>query len=708
MATLQKIRTKAGLLVSIVIGLSLAAFILGDMFKSGDSLFQRNRLEVGEIDGESIQYPDFQKKMEELAEIYRLNSQQSQLDENTWVQVREQTWQTMIRDIVMGDVYKDLGIEVSSDELFDMVQGTNLHPIIQQMFRDPNTGQVDRGAVVRFLKNLDTGVNPEYRLYWLYLEKQIAEDRKQSKYTNMVGKGLFVTTEVAQNTLSATNKQVNFDYIMLNHSSVADSQVVVTEKEMRNYYETHKQDYKQDKLRRIEYINYTVKPSPADFKHAEEWITDIKSDFTKATDDIQFVNSNSDVSFEDTWYSKSTLPENIGIWIFDEDAKVGDVFGPYFENDTYKLAKVHAIEMMPDSVEARHILIPVANQTELAAKQALADSLKTAIDKGSDFATLARQFSTGDPGSAIQGGDLGWFNRGQMVKPFEEAAFSNKKNEVSVVATQFGIHVIQTTDRGKLTKQAQVAFLVRNVVPSTQTYQDTYALASKFAGENTTKSEFDAAVAEEKLNKKVASVHESDRQIAGLENARSLIRAAYDSEEGNIIISPEGTPIFELGDNFVIATLAKITEEGIAPFEDVKDRVELSVLKEKKAEFLEQKAAKALEGKADLNAVATALDATVKNASNINFESFQIPGVGLEPFVIGTVTSLDVDKISKPIPGNNGVFVVQVTSVNEGTNQDVAAEQMQLEQSMTMRASSQALEAHRNAVEIVDKRSKFY
>ncbi len=707
MATLQKIRTKAGLLVSIVIGLSLAAFILGDMFKSGNSLFQRNRLEIGEIDGESIQYPDFQKQMEELAEIYKMNTQQSQLDENTWVQVRQQTWETLVRNIVMGDVYKDLGIEVSSDELFDMIQGTNLHPIIQQIFRNPNTGQVDRSAVVRFLKNLDTGVNQEQRQYWLYLEKQIVEDRKQSKYVNMVGKGLYATSQEAKDALEAKNKQVNFDYVMLPLSSVSDSQVVVTDNDLKNYYTAHQDDYKQDKLRKIEYITFPVKPSSADFKHAEEWINDIKSDFEKATDNVQFINTNSDVKFDDTWYKKETLPENIGTWVYDEDAKVNDVFGPYFENDTYKLAKVNAIEMLPDSVEARHILLQINSQAELAAKQKLADSLKTVIEKGGDFAALARQFSA-DKGSAMQGGELGWFNRGQMVKPFEEAAFNNNKNEVSVVASQFGIHIIQTLDRGKLSKQVQVAFLARNVVPSTQTYQDTYAEASKFAGENTTKKQFDEAITAQKLNKRVASLHENDRQLAGLKNSRNLVRAAYDTEEGNIIISQEGSSIFELDDNFVIAALTKVTEEGIAPFEDVKTRVELSVIKEKKKEVLKEKAAKALEGKTNLEDVATALDLTVKNASNIHFESFQIPGVGLEPYVIGTVTSLEPDKISKPIPGNNGVFVAMVISVNEGTNQDTESEKMQLAQSMKMRANSQAIEAHKNAVEIVDKRAKFY
>jgi len=177
MATLQTIRTKAGLFIAIIIGISLAAFILGDLLQSGSSIFQRNQMEIGEINGESIQYPEFQKQVEELGEIYKQNTQQSQLDENSWVQVREQTWQNTVQKIVMGDVYKKLGIEVSSDELFDMLQGANLHPIIQQLFRNQNTGQVDRGAVVSFLKQLDTNVDPERRAYWLYLENQIVEER---------------------------------------------------------------------------------------------------------------------------------------------------------------------------------------------------------------------------------------------------------------------------------------------------------------------------------------------------------------------------------------------------------------------------------------------------------------------------------------------------------------------------------------------------
>jgi peptidyl-prolyl cis-trans isomerase D len=295
-----------------------------------------------------------------------------------------------------------------------------------------------------------------------------------------------------------------------------------------------------------------------------------------------------------------------------------------------------------------------------------------------------------------------------MVKPFEEAAFKNAKNEVAIVASQFGIHIVQTTDRGKLTQQARVALLVRKVQPSTRTYQDTYAQASKFASTNTDAKKFNEAVVAEKLNKRVASVRENDRDIIGLENARILVRAAYDAETGDILATSQGTPIFEMGNNFVIGILTKATEEGESTFEEAKTKVELAVLKEKKTEYLTKKAASAIEGKTDLYAVASQLNAEVRNATNINFNSFSIPGLGAEPAVVGTVASLDANKISKPVAGNNGVYIVKVTSVNQGPDQGADAEKLRLAQSLGYRASSQAVEAQRKKAEIVDRRAKFY
>ena len=707
MATLQKIRTQGGLLVAIVIGLALVAFILGDLFQSGSSIFTRGRMEIGSIKGETVQYPDFQRKVEELAEIYRSNTGQSQLNEDTWVQVRDQTWETMVREKIMGDVYEKLGITVSQDEMFDMLQGNNIHPIVQQIFTNPNTGQFERSAVVNFIRNLETGVSPEQRNYWLYLENQILNERMQAKYNSMISKALYVTNDEAQFSLEGKNRNVSFEYIALSYNTLPDSAVKATDKELRAYYDANEDEFKEDNTRQIEYIAFEVVPSPSDFSASEKWINDIRTDFAGATDNVQFVTSNSDVGFDGIWHTKATLPANLATWVFDEAANVNDVFGPYFENNSYKLAKLHASEMMPDSVEARHILLRVNTPEEAASAQALADSLKGVVDKGGDFASLARQYST-DTGSAINGGDLGWFRRGMMVKPFEDAAFNNQVNQVTVVASQFGIHIVQTTRRGALNRQVQVAVLERTVTPSTLTYQSIYGKASKFVTENTTREKFDAAATAENLPKKQATLLENDRTIVGLESPRALVRAAFDAEPGEILKNFDGSPIFELGSNFVVGVLLNATEEGPAPFDQVKSRVELAVLKQKKGDLLAERMAKAAEGKSDMYEIATAVGGSVNIASNINLTSVTLPGMGTEPSVIGTVTALEPGTMTTPLKGNNAVFLAKITNVEDGGDTNLEGEKTRLLQALSFRASYEAFEAHRSAVEVVDKRNRFF
>lgn len=706
MATLQKIRTRGGVLVAIIIGLALFAFILGDLFQSGSSIMRKNQLEVGSIDGESVQYPEFQSKVEELGEIYKSNTGQTQLDEQTWVQVREQVWQELIRDKVMGKVYNKIGLGVTSEELFDMLQGANPHPIVQQIFTNPETGQFERGAVVNFLKNLETGVSPEQRSYWLFLEKQILSERLQSKYNNMISKGLYITNQEAQQNLEAQNRVVDIEYVGMRHSVIPDSAVQVTPKDLSDFYELHKENYKEEKTRGIEYIVFEVTPSTADFVNSEKWINDIKDEFASTTENVQFVNSNSDVSFNDTWYKPSMMSDSLSAWI-GRGARVNDVYGPYLENNSYKLTKVHASEMMPDSVQARHILLRVNSAQEVDSVMAQAENLKGMIEKGSDFAALARQYST-DTGSALNGGDLGWFGRGMMVKPFEDAAFSNKVNEVKVVTSQFGIHIVQTTRLSPLTRQIQFATMERTVTPGTRTYQDTYARAGKFASDKSTKAQFDKGVEEEKLTKSTALLRENDITIMGLENPRPLVRAAFDAKEGYILKNTDGSTIFELGNSFVIAVLASATEEGIAPLENVKSRVELAVLKEKKAQLLAERMKKAAGGKTDMYAVATELGSQVSISSDLSFNSVTLPDFGTEPAVIGSAVALEPNVIGGPIEGNNGVFLVKVTSSKERGDTNVEAEKQRLQQGFFNRASMQAFEMQKNAVKVEDKRPKFF
>ncbi|MEI7523619.1 MAG: SurA N-terminal domain-containing protein [Mariniphaga sp.] len=702
MATLQKIRNRAGIAIAIFIGMALAAFILGDLFKSSSSIMRGKQMELAEIDGKSVTYPEFQAKVEELSEIYKMNSGKTTLDQKVTEQIKEQTWQSMVRNLTMKDIYENLGIGVSSTELFDLVQGKNPHAIIQNIFRDQNTGTINRGALIQFLKYQQTNAGSKEHNYWLFVENQIIEERSFSKYNNLLAKGIYITSDESKSDLKGRNHKANIQVATKLFSSVSDESVKATESELKAYYDNHQDKFKQENNRNIEYVSFPVVASKADEDKLIKWTNDIKAEFSTVEDPANFVNINSDVPFDPSFFKKGELAPEIGNFAF--SGKVGDIYGPYKDNKSWKLAKIQRFEELPDSVQARHILIKVNSAPELTKATATIDSIKNLIVvKGQKFEDIARTKSQ-DKGSAIAGGNLGWIRRGAMVKPFEEAVFFGKLNDLQVVKTQFGIHLVQVTGRGKTLPNVQLAIIDRVIEPSSQTYQATYTQASKFASSNQDLKKFSDAIVAQGLNKKSANVRENDKDVPGLENSRLLIRAAYKAKTGSIIASTEGTPIFELGNQFVIAFLTGEQEKGVASLNTVKARVEIEVRKEKKAQQLIEK----MSGKSDLNQLVSGVGATLSDAKDISFETYSIPGVGFEPAVAGAATALESNQVSKPVAGTNGVYVVKVNSVTTGTDQDLAANKLKLAASISYRANMYAFEALRENAKIVDKRAKFY
>ncbi len=705
MATLQSIRNRAGILVAVVIGLALIAFILGDMLNAGNSLLRPSQMEVAEVNGVSVQYPDFQRKIDETAEIYKMNSGRTQLDDNAWAQIREQVWQEYVRDAVMGDIYDELGLTVTSEELFDLIQGSNIHPIIQQLFTNPQTGQVDKSAILQFLKSLEGNATPQQKAYWLYIEDQIKKERVATKYNNLIRQGLYVTKAEAKAEHKAKSKTADIRYVQVPYSTMPDSTIKVNEKELRDYYKAHQDEYKQAASRTIEYVTFPVKASAEDDKNTLKWMEDAKNEFAAAQDNEQYINANSDVRFENIYQKKEDLSPEMAEFGFNSEK--GQLMGPYKEGNSYKLAKVDDRKDLPDSVKASHILIKPETAGSYEKAMAKADSLKQLAENGASFASLAEKFSE-DPGSAARQGDLGWFRRNQMVKPFEDACFNGEVNKIYTVTTQFGVHLIKPTQKGKLVPQVRLAVLTRNIEPSTQTYQKVYAQASKFASESQDNEAFQETAKAQNLDKKVAQLDKNQQEVIGLQQSRPLVRAAYTAETNDILVNNEGSSIFEFGDNFVVAVLKTIKEEGTASFEEVKPRVELVVRREKRADALLDKVKEAANGASSLDAIAQKLGTQVKNLSGVNFGMYTLPELGVEPSVAGTVAALEKGKISPPEKGNSGIFVVEVVSATESAEGKVEEEKDRLTQSLAYRANYQAYEAHRKAAEIEDKRSKFY
>jgi len=699
MATLEKIRNRAGVLVAVVIGLALLAFILGDLLSSGGTLFNRAQMEVAKIGGTSIPFEMLQAKIDESENLQKMFSNQLSLDEQTVLRIREQVWQDLVRTYTMEDQYKKLGLSIHPDELFDMVQGRNIHPIIQQQFSDPNTGQLNKEFITMFLKNMDQ--DPRSKTYWLFLEQEIQKDRLFNKYFNLITKGLYVTSVQAQRALEDRTKKVNFDYTLVAYSSIPDSSISVEGKEIKNYYKSHLSEYKQTASRDIEYVVFPIQPSESDRQAAEEWINKMKDEFLLADDPNQYVTLNSDSPLDSKYYKESELTDEMGKWAF--SAKVGESYGPTFDGNSYKIIRLVNVKMLPDSVKARHILIsPKAQNQEAVAKaKATADSLLNVIKRGGSWDDLASRFSD-DPGSKDKGGDLGWFPGGVMVKNFDEAAFNLPKNEVKVVETNYGFHILQVTDRGKESRKVQLATLERKVVPSSTTSQRIYSEASQFASSNRTYEQFKTAADAKKLTRRVASnLLANDQNIAGLESPREVIRWAFKAEEGDV------SNVFELANMYVVASLTAARSEGVAPLKQVVADVRTKVIRDKKAEKLAARVSDALKGASDIFSVAGKLNGKVEHAENVTFSSFTLPYAGFEPAVIGVASVSSEGKLQGPVNGNAGVYVLAVTSIVTDQG-DAGMEKLRLANTYQSRAYYEAFEALKSKIGIVDKRYNFY
>lgn len=700
MATLQRIRNRAGLLIAVIIGMAIFAFVLQGLLKGGTTAFKRKGFVLAEINGTSVQYNEYANRVEKLAEYYRLRVGQSSLDEQTMESIREQTWQDMVREYVTADEYSELGVAVSNDELMDMVQGRHPHPIIASLFSDPQTGILNRSFLIQFIRTMNDDPSGAQKTIWLYLEGEILRDRTFTKYTNLISKGLYTTDLEAADNARESAKRTDISYVLKRYTSIPDSAISYTESDLQKYYKAHRNEYEQEASRDIEYVIFDVKASAEDDRAAREWIDKMTPEFSSVDNPVSLVGMESDTPFDDMNYTNGSLPEEINDFMFSSEP--GAVYGPYEDESAYKLARLVEINYLPDSVRARHILLQVDQSTNPAAVVALADSLQEVLQNGGSWDALALQFGT--DGTSTQGGDLGWFKEGQMVKPFSDTCFYDKSGDVKTVQTQFGIHLVQVTGRSPNTRKVKVAYLTRNIDPSSDTYREIYSQAVKFAGLNNTYEKFDEAVKTQNLSRRYASdITQGQRSVTGLDNARPLIRWAYEADLNDV-----SSDIFELGNKYVVAALTGIREKGIAPFKQVKAQIELDVKKEKKADKIEADFNELLASTGDLNRLGLDAGLTVQQAGNINFSSVSIPNAGIEPRVVAAASVLPENELSTPIRGNNGVYVFKVNSITDAGMADINSVRNRMAMLKSSQANFEAYNALRESANIVDNRANFF
>lgn len=700
-------REKAGTLLAVVIGLSLLGFILGDFLGSGGNMAkaQQKYYEIASIDGEKFYYQEFEEKVQNLSEIYKLSGNTT-LTEEMMESIRQQVWDKMVDDQILGKQISKIGIGVSPEEVESMVFGNEPHPIVQQLFANPETGMVDRSFLVNFLKT--TEYDPQAKAYWLFFEDEIVSTKTNAKLSTLISKGLYVTGRQAEYEMGLNSNSVDFSYIVKSFGTVADSSVTVSRSDIEKYYNSNREEYSQGASRDMEYVEFQVVPSEDDVRETEEGIKSEMEEFATTANPAQFINLSADTRHQELYQKFEDIPEVLADFVSAEE--LNTVYGPYVEDDTYKIARIIDIDTRPDSVHARHILIaPNAGRSMAQAKE-IADSLMRSIEGGASFEALAFSISD-DQGSAQLGGDLGWFQEGMMgTPPFNNACFETKKGELVLAETTYGYHIIEILDQSREVKKYHIGIIDRAIEPSSETYQRIYSDASRFAGNNNTYEKFNQAVAEENLNKRIATgVTPDQKELPGLESPRSLVMSLFEAKSNSIILDRSEQAVFELGDKYLVAYCTAVREEGIAPLSEVENDIRYILINDKKAEKIIADMKSATSGLDNINAIASAMNLQIQEATGITFSSFSVPGAGIEPAVVATATNLPEGAVSEPVKGNNGVFILAVNSVTPNSQaQDIELLRNRLLSNYQMRATFESVEAVKEMSEIVDQRYKFY
>ena len=701
MAIIQRIRMRAGILLAVVVGIALFAFILGDFITSGGFLIRKSKMNIAEINGSKIPYPEYQQILTYIEEVMKAQYQTTSLDPTLVENMRNQAWQELIQKYLLDKEYKKLGLTVSDPEFSDMVQGPNPHPLVMQMFANPETGTLNRLQLSEFLSRIDE-ISGTPKMIWVFYENVMNQERLFSKYNTLIRKGLYANSLETERRQKDITTSVDVSFIQKSFLEIPDSTINVTESDIHKYYNTYKERYKQDETRDLKYVAFEVKPSEADYKDAETWINDIKPEFEEVEDVQQYINFTSP-PYDPTNYKKGELPPVLDEFMF--SARLGDVYGPYFENNSYKLAKLAKINYISDSVRVSHILLP-ANQNNAQQMRGLADSLITLAKTGYNFATLVKDNSR-DFSTIMSGGDMGWIKEGTNGQYFSDTCFFSNIGDIKLTYSQDGFHVVKITAKSKPVKKVQVGILSREVTPSAETDQKYYSEAIEFASTNNTLDKFEKAVADnDPLAIPVTGVKPLDNNVQGIENSRNIVHWAFEeAEEGDMLKDIE-----EYGGKYVVVFVTKVHHKGYKSVEDVADEIRLEIIKQKKEDKLAEEMKLVADNSNTIDDAAASLKVDVNSASGVRFTSFSIPRAGQEPKLIAAATNAPPNVISGPVEGENGVYLFSVDNINtaEGQYSNPALARSYIERNYAAEANRESFTALEELANIKDKRYRFY
>lgn len=655
MAVLSKIR-KRSLLVIAVVGIALFAFVLMDLIGSGS--FGNSGRYVGSINGKDIPTEEFR---------FKVANQQEQNKSASASMISNSIWNQEVKTALYEEQFEKLGLRAGEAQIKGALEKSG-----NTMFLD-ELGKFSQDKFNQYVEMIKSQYPTQWRLILEDYEISLGNFVKEQTYNTLVKAGINATAFDGKMAYERENNKVSFDYVAISYATINDDEVPVSDADIIEYMKKRKNQYKGDDSRDFEYILIESKASDEDIKEIEQNVTSLlnsKTVYNEATqsnetvpgfaevEDVkEFVNSNSDIPFNEKYIFAKDLPAMT-------DASVGSVTSLYKENNYVKISRILDSKMIADSVKSSHIIIPyqgaLNSQSLISEEEAKkkADSIFNLVKNNDEkFREIANEINT--DGTKGNGGDIGWVMYSQITyegfdKDFAEFIFFNPKGSIQVVKTQFGYHIIKVDDTGSTQPAYKVATIAQAIEPSSTTNDSIYAFSQKLEMEAQTKSLADLATEHNLTVVPVNGITAIEENVVGLGAQRGIVQWAFSRET-----KKENVRRFDISQGHVIAKLKNINENGLQSVEKNRTALEPLVRNEKKATMIKGK----IQSGSSLEEIAQANNVTVKSSVALSLANPMIQGLGQEPKVVGTALSLASGQTSGVIEGKTGVYVVRTKSI---------------------------------------------
>lgn len=696
MAFLEKIRVRLGVVISVVIALALLSFIIDPGTLQSVSASMSSKYDVGEINGKSVSYTDFQKEVEQFTAINEMLTGNSVHSEQQQEMIRNAVWQSMIDQYLFYGNAKAAGLNVGKAELLDLTTGDMVSPMISEIFRD-ETGNFSVENLRQFVLNAGNDPTGNMKSLWDYLQNSVYTQQLYTKYMSLFTQSNVTNPLMLTRSIEENNNTTDVEFVMVPFGYAQDSTITVSDSEIKKYYKEHRHLYEQPASRDIEYVVYEVEPSEADIEEATSQADELHNEFINTDNVKNFLLRNSDRQYSEYWYRSgelNTVSRDINDFVFGAGNSTG-VSPLYRKDNTFYAAKVMDSRMVPDSVYVRHILLQGDDE-------ALADSLMTVLKSGKNsFSNVAALYSADQNMNVPERGDIGWMTQTFMI-PGMESVLTAKKGTLYTIDTQYGKHIVEVTKTTAPIRKKQVAIFEKEIIPSKATYNEFYSKANVLATKAAGKYEnFKAAVQEEGLYAHpVNRMLESSSRLGTIDNTKEVTRWAFEAKKGQA-----SNIITVNNDYFFVVAVKDVHKEGYATLQEMAGTIRSILYNQKLAEKKTQEVAEKIKDLGSMQVIADALNTTVSTSDNVTFAS--LTSQGLDPKFIGAVSVAEPGVIDGPLTGSIGVYVYKVTAHDTGsffTEDDARTRNEQMSQYSTQMLMPVMMKDG----DVKDNRARFY